>query len=277
MVDTELRPAPVPWGMALAVFKLDMRNSLAYVAAFGFQWVQIIFQVLMAYLLSLVISPSPKFGYGGHSGSYFSYLLVSFAFVSFQTTAIGSFSEWVREAQTIGVLEAMLATSTRLGSIILATGLWSFGLTTAKVLFYVLLGLLFGLDLHHVNLLTALVFLVLTIASVSPVGLLAAAMTMVFKKTGPIAQALQGLTNIFGGIYVPLSRLPAPMQVAGMLLPITHALNGFHAALYGASVYELRVEVYWLLGSTVVLMPLSLWAFSRAVHSARVDGTLGQY
>jgi ABC-2 type transport system permease protein len=277
MVDADLQSSSMPWTTAIAVFKLDMRNSLAYAAAFSFQWIQIIFQVMMAYLLSLVINPSAKFGYGGYAGSYFSYLLVSFAFVSFQTTAIGSFSEWVREAQTIGVLEAMLATSTRLGSIILATGLWSFGLTTVKVLFYVLLGLLFGLDLHHVNALTAFVFLILTVASVSPIGLLAAAMTMVFKKTGPITQALQGLTNIFGGIYVPLSRLPVPMQIAGTLLPITHALNGFHGALYGATLYDLRVEVYWLLGSTAVLLPVSLLAFSRAVHAARVDGTLGQY
>jgi ABC-type polysaccharide/polyol phosphate export permease len=260
-----------------AIFERDARNALSYSAYFYSQWFAIGVEVTIAFYLSLLILPSTKFGFHGHVGSYFAYLVVSFAFVTFQNNAMLSFAESVREGQTTGTLEAVLATPTALPLIILSTGVWSFGLTTLKVVFYFALAMCFGLDLHHVNPLTAIVFLVLTVAAVSPIGVFAAGATMLFKKTGPIAFSVNSATNLFGGVYIPLAKLPLALQWIGWMLPITHALNGFRGALYGASLRDMQTEIWWLVGLTAVLMPASLYLFSRAVHRAKVDGSLGLY
>jgi ABC-2 type transport system permease protein len=260
-----------------AIFVRDAKCALSYPAYFHSQWISIAVEVTIAYYLSLIVHPSAAFGSNGATGSYFTYLVVSFAFVTFQNNAMLSFAESVREGQTTGTLEAVLATPTSLSLIILGTGLWSFALTLARIVFYFLLAMCFGLNLHHMNWLTAAVFLVLTIVSVSPIGVFAAAATMVFKKTAPLAFAVNSATSLFGGVYLPLSKLPILLQAIGWMLPISHALNGFRGAVYGATLWDLRLEILWMIGLTAVLLPSSLYLFARTVQRGRHDGTLGQY
>jgi ABC-type polysaccharide/polyol phosphate export permease len=272
-----LGPLFVAFAKMGAIFKRDARIALSYPAYFHSQWIAIFVEVTIAYYLSLIVAPSSSFGVNGHAGSYFTYLVVSFAFVTFQNNAMLTFAESIREGQTTGTLEAVLATPTSLALIVLSTGLWSFALTLGRVVFYFALALCFGLNLHHMNWLTAFVFLILTIAAVSPIGVLAAAATMVWKKTTPLAFAMNSATSLFGGVYLPLTKLPIAIQCIGWMLPITHALNGFRAAVYGASLWDLRTEVAWMVGLTAVLMPVSLYLFARTVRRGRQDGTLGQY
>ncbi|HEV3091508.1 MAG TPA: ABC transporter permease [Candidatus Cybelea sp.] len=260
-----------------AIFVRDARCALSYPAYFHSQWIAIFVEVTIAYYLSLIVAPSSSFGVNGHVGSYFTYLVVSFAFVTFQNNAMLGFAESIREGQTTGTLEAVLATPTSLSLIVLGTGVWSFTLTLGRVIVYFLLALLFGLDLHHMNWVTGLVFLVLAILSVSPIGVLAAAATMVFKKTTPLAFSVNSATSLFAGVYLPLSKLPLPIQAIGWMLPITHALNGVRAAVYGATLWDMRSELAWLVGLTAVLLPTSLYLFARTVQRGRHDGTLGQY
>ncbi|HEY1429108.1 MAG TPA: ABC transporter permease [Candidatus Tumulicola sp.] len=260
-----------------AIFTRDAKTAISYPAYFHSQWVAIAVEVTIAYYLSLIVHPSSAFGVNGQTGSYFTYLVVSFAFVTFQNNAILSFAESIREGQTTGTLEAVLATPTSLSLIALGTGLWSFALTLTRVIVYFLLAMCFGLNLAHTNWLTAIVFLLLTIVAVSPIGVFAAAATMVFKKTQPLAFAVNSATSLFGGVYLPLTKMPIVLQAVGWMLPITHALNGVRGAIYGASLWDLRSEAFWMLGLTAVLLPVSLWVFARTVQRGRHDGTLSQY
>jgi len=280
MLYSGVRPMSATAGMFSkigAIFVRDARCALAYPAYFHSQWVSIAIEVTIAYYLSMIVAPSQAFGANGAVGSYFTYLVVSFAFVTFQNNAMLTFAESVREGQTTGTLEAVLATPTSLSLLVLGTGLWSFSLTLTRVVFYFLLAMLFGLRLHDMNWLTAAVFIVLTIAAVSPIGVLAAAATMAFKKTGPLAFAVNSATTLFGGVYLPLAKLPLGLQIVGALLPISHALTGVRGAVYGATLWDLRIEIAWMLGLTAVLLPSSLYIFARTVHRGRRDGTLGQY
>lgn len=265
------------WAKMRAIFMRDARCALSYPAYFHSQWISIGVEVTIAYYLSTIVAPSAAFGANGATGSYFTYLVVSFAFVTFQNNAMLSFAESVREGQTTGTLEAVLATPTSLSLIVLGTGLWSFALTLARVVCYFLIAMFFGLSLHHTNWLTAATFVVLTIFAVSPIGVFAAAATMVFKKTAPLAFAVNSATSLFGGVYIPLAKLPIALQAIGWMLPISHALIGLRAAIYGATLWQLRSEVLWLLGLTAVLMPSSLYVFARTVQRGRHDGSLGQY
>jgi lipooligosaccharide transport system permease protein len=154
---------------------------------------------------------------------------------------------------------------------------WSFALTAMQTGVYLLVAMAFGLNLSHLDPLTAVVFLVLTVAAVSPLGVLAAALAMVIKKTGPVEWISVSSANLFGGVFVPLASLPVALQFIGWCLPITHALNGFRAAAGGVPLGHVAADAIWLLGASIVLTPLSLWLFVRAVNKARVDGTLAMY
>ncbi len=100
---------------------------------------------------------------------------------------------------------------------------------------------------------------------------------MVIKKTGPVEWISTSTANLFGGVIFPLKGLPGALQIIGWCLPITHALNGFRAAVAGVPVAGVAGDAIWLLVASALLMPLSLWVFARAVQKARVDGTLSMY
>jgi ABC-2 type transport system permease protein len=245
--------------------------------SFWLGWVSIAGQVIAFYFLSKLIGPSKAFGFGGHATHYFDYVIVNLAFVEFQTVAIQSFQRAIRSDQMLGTLEAVLATPTSLPLIVLSSGLWAFTLTVLEVTVYLAIGALLGLDLTHTNLVTALVFLLLTVACMSPVGVLSAASIMTFKQLGPTNWVASGLAMLLGGVLFPVSKLPVFLQAVSWLLPITHALNGIRGAVGGASVAALAPDAFWMIACTIVLMPISLVAFASAVRRAKLDGTLGHY
>jgi ABC-2 type transport system permease protein len=230
----------------------------------------------MAFFLARLFGSNPKFGFHG-AASYFFFLTVNLAFVRFQQTALMSFAQGIRDAQTAGTLEVILATPTRLPVIVLSAGLWAFGFTALQTAVYLLVATLFGLDLHSANIGAAALFIGLTITCLSTVGVMAAAAVMTFKQVGPLDFLMAGATNLFGGVYFPLAMLPLPLQVIGWALPITHALSGIRGALHGEPLAQLAPDVIWLSVATIILLPVSLVIFAAAVRRAKIDGTLGQY
>ncbi len=68
------------------------------------------------------------------------------------------------------------------------------------------------------------------------------------------------------------------MQSISHILPITYSVNGMrHALLQGYTLGELAPELLTLLLFSVVLLPLSLFVFERAVLKVKAEGGLVQY
>lgn len=271
------RAPAAPLAKIAAIFRRDVRVALSYPGNFAISWLSIGIEVVIAWYISQLIAPSTKFGSAGHVSTYFQYLAINSAFLRFQTAALNNFAEAIRDGQLTGTLEVVLATPTTLPVLVLSSGVWSFALTSLQTLVFLAIAMIFGLDLAHVNVLTALVFLLLTVASTSPLGVLAAALAMVIKKTGPVEWISNSTASLFGGVYLPLASLPFALQAIGWCLPITHALAGFRAAAAGVPVWQVGHDAVWLLIASVILTPFSLWLFVRAVNKARVDGTLAMY
>jgi ABC-type multidrug transport system permease subunit len=271
------RAPAAPLAKIAAIFRRDARVALSYPGNFALSWLSIGIEVVIAWYISQLIAPSTKFGSGGHVATYFQYLAINSAFLRFQTAALNSFAEAIRDGQLTGTLEVVLATPTTLPVLVLSSGVWSFALTSMQTVVFLAIAMSFGLNLSHVNGVTAVVFLALTVASTVPLGVLAAALSMVIKKTGPIEWISNSTASLFGGVYLPLASLPFALQAIGWCLPITHALAGFRAAAAGVAVWQVAHDAVWLLIASVVLTPFSLWLFVRAVNKARVDGTLAMY
>lgn len=260
-----------------AIFLRDAKLAVSYEASFVVQWVGIFVGIMINYFVASLVQPSEKFGFAGQVGTYFNYLAVNLAFVRFQSTSLQSFAQVIREGQMQGTLEVVLSTPTGLSLIVLSGGLWAMTLTFAQTLVYLGLSIPFGLDLHKTNVLAAAVFLFLTVATLSPLGVMSAAITMVLKQTGPFDFVMTSLAYLFGGVYLPVAVLPHAAQFVAWILPITHALNGLRGAVAGATVRQLLPDALWLGVVTALLLPISLYLFDRAVRVAKIDGTLGQY
>jgi ABC-2 type transport system permease protein len=272
------RAPAAPLAKIAAIFRRDARVALSYPGNFAISWLSIGIEVVIAWYISQLVPASPKFSpTGAVAIGYFQYIAINSAFVRFQSAALNSFAESIRDAQLTGTLEIVLATPTRLTTLVLSSAAWSFTYTTLQTVLFLAIAVMFGLNLSHVDYVTTLVFLALTVGAVSPLGVLAAALSMVIKKTGPIEWLSVSTAALFGGVYLPLRYLPHWLQIIGWTLPITHALNGFRAAAAGVPLRAAASDAIWLLVASLVLMPFSLWVFAKAVGKARVDGTLSMY
>ncbi len=118
----------------------------------------------------------------------------------------------------------------------------------------------------------------LTVAAVSPLGVLAAALSMVIKKPGSDRVGLErDRADFRRGVHPALDA--AGLAAGRRVVPADHPRaqrlprRGRRRPDRGGR----GTTPLWLLVASVVLMPFSLWLFARAVNKARVDGTLAMY
>jgi ABC-2 type transport system permease protein len=152
-------------------------------------------------------------------------------------------------------------------------------MTTLRVLVFLSLGVLvFGLDLSGANVLAAVVVLLLSVVAFASIGIIAAGIIMIIKRGEPLTSLFGAFANLVGGIYYPVAILPDGLQLIARLIPITYAVRAMRLALLnGAPWADLLPDIGALLLFIVVLFPLAMFIFYRAVERARLDGSLAHY
>ena len=263
----------------LAFIWRDFINEATYKLAFIIQFFSIFISVLTLFFLSRLLGDVGLFHLEPYGGNYFAFVLIGIAFFSYLGVSIREVSKVIREGQMLGTLEALLVTQTSIPTIIISSTLYSFIWATFQVLAYLLLGtLLFGLTLGNANILSALSILLLTIISFSSIGIISASFVMVLKKGDPVAWVIGAVSGLLGGVYYPISVLPAWLQKISYLLPITYSLEAMRLALLkGYSLRDLSANIFVLIGFSVTMLPLSILIFKYAVKRAKTDGSLTHY
>ncbi len=205
--------------------------------------------------------------------------MIGVAFGGYFGLGLSSFASNLRQAQTTGVLEAMLTTPISIPMIILASSQWDYLFTTLKVFVYLILGVGFlNVQLGDVNYLAACVILILTIITFSSLGIIAASFIMVLKRGDPITWAFNALSVLLGGVYYPISILPDWLQIIARIFPITYTLEAMRKALLTSATFsELLPEIIALSIFSIILLPLSLYIFKYSVRRAKIDGSLTHY
>jgi len=262
-----------------AFLKRDFQLEISYRLAFFLQFFGIFFSIAVYYFISRLIGDAASPYLEAYGGDYFSFVLIGIAFSGYFGVGLSSFSSSLRQAQTTGTLEAMLSTPTSFAAIILSSSLWSYLMTTLRVLVYLSLGALFlQVDLQSGNISAALIILILTVISFSSLGILAASFIMVLKRGNPVIWLFGSLSSLFGGVYFPITVMPAWLQTFSYFIPVTYSLRGMRLALLQDAPFSaLTTDILALLGFSLVLLPLGLLSFRFAVNKARADGSLTHY
>jgi ABC-2 type transport system permease protein len=267
-----------------AFFYRDLLHEVSYRVNFLFQLTGSFFFVTTWFFISRFVAgafqPPPDLP----GVSYFSFVLVGFAFFQYLQSTLASFSTKIRREQLTGTLEAMLVTPTRPSLVILGSTLWDYLMTTFRVVTILALGVLlarfFGeeVGLQVAGLPAFLLLMVLTMAAFAGVGILSAAFTLWLKRGDPVNYLISALSALLGGVFFRVEVMPTWVQHVAQFLPITHALRALRLALLtGAGPGAVMGEMQALAAFAVVLIPLGLGAFALALRQARIEGTLVQY
>ncbi|MFQ5456909.1 MAG: ABC transporter permease [Myxococcota bacterium] len=262
---------------ALAFLRRDLLLQSSYRLAFLLNLVGILFSVAIFYYLGELIGPAIAGRLGGID--YFSFVLIGIAFYNYLGTALNSFSGSIRQAQLTGTLEPVLVTPVAIPTMLFGSSLYSFLYTSLTAIAYLAVAaIFFDFDLSRANLAAAFLTLGLTVLAFSGLGILSASFTLRWKRGDPLAFFLGTASALLGGVYFPVEIIPDWLERVAAWIPLTYALTAMRGALLeGATVSRLAGDLSVLAAFAVVLVPLSVLAFSRALVAARRAGTISQY
>jgi ABC-2 type transport system permease protein len=262
-----------------AFFLRDWRIQLSYPIALALEFAGILFTTFFYFFLSRLLGDAPTPYLAAYGGDYFAFALIGLSLQFYSGTGLDSFVRSVREAQMTGTLEAMLLTPTRLSTIILSSCIWDYSLTTVRAGVALVVGILLaGLRLEQGNVGAAVLILLLTIVAFSSIGVIAAAFIIVFKRGNPVAWFFNTVATLVGGVFYPVEIMPQPLQWVSKVVPLTHAVRAMRRALLlDMPTRDLLPDIGILVLFCLILVPLSLFIFRRAVNRARRDGSLTHY
>ena len=263
----------------LAFLKKDFLCESSYKISFIFNIIAVLTTVLIYYFIDRLFGQRITPHLAPYGTSYFSYVLISLAFFGYIGTGMGSFAAQIQREQIQGTWEAVMLTPTPLTTVLFAMGTWNFLLATLDIVIYALLGLfVFRLDLSRTHWPALLLVTFFSVTSFSALGILSSAFIIVFKRGNPVSWIVNSVEGLIGGVYFPITVLPAWLQACANFLPITYAIRAIQLAVHkGYGLRELKTELLFLCLFTGVLLPLALLVFRCAVQKAKRIGSLAQY
>ena len=136
--------------------------------------------------------------------------------------------------------------------------------------------LLFKLDLSHANYLAALAIFAASTVPLLGLGIFTSILPLLSPEKGDqMAFAVQGVLLLISGVYYPVTVLPLPLHLAGIVSPLTYTLSGVREALlHGRSLGGSLPDIGILLLMGAILVPASVLCFRAAEMRAKRLGLL---
>jgi ABC-2 type transport system permease protein len=264
---------------AASFIKRDFIIESSYKLNFILTLLNSAFPVVSFFFIGQLMEKTQPAGLQKYGGEYFPFALIGIAFLRFFQLAVDTFSTSIKRAQMAGCLEAILSSQTDTKSVVLMSSYYSFLSAGVQLLFMFLLGgVLFDFTFANANFLTAGVVFLASLMTFVSLGILSAAGTLILKQGEPLGWLFGAVSGLLGGAMFPIDIMPAWLQLLSYLFPITYALDAIRlAVLEGYTLPMLTSQLAVLVGMSVLLFPLSLMVFKRAVEKGKRDGTLMQY
>jgi ABC-2 type transport system permease protein len=155
---------------------------------------------------------------------------------------------------------------------------YNFAWTLVRVALMLVAGWVLGATIDWIQLPSAMLLLLLIIMAYVPIGLMAAAIYLAFRTTGPLPTGVMIVSSLLGGVYYPTHVVPSWLEHISGAIPLTYGLRALRQVLLeGASLASVRGDVGILLLMTALLFAAAIWMFSAAMSYARRTGSLSYY
>jgi len=205
------------------------------------------------------------------------YLALGALVWSYLSTVFEAISETITWERWEGTIEYTLMAPVSRTTHLLGSSLFSVTyslLRTALIL--VVLGLFFHLDLGHANVLSSLVIVALSSLSFLGIGIMAAALPLLFTERGTqMTFVMSAGLLLVSGVYYPITVLPRWMQLLSTISPANYALDAIRrAVMYRAGLAALWPDIWPLVLIGALTIPLGLLIFRRAERYAKRTGRL---
>ena len=261
-----------------AFIRRDWAVAKAYRASLVLQVVGLVGSLATFFFIGRLVDAGDAGSNPELARGYFPYVVVGLAVLVVLQAGLTSFATRLREDQVSGTLEALFSTPISPTVVVVGSALFEMVRATllgiaAVVLAIVFFGVELSSDAH--GLAAALVAFVGCVLLISALGVVLAAVTIVFKRAQALLGFVVAAVALLSGIYYPLEVLPAGLEAVASALPFTWGLDALRAGLLSGEV-EWR-QLGGVLAAAAVALPVALLVFGRAVDRARRDGSLTDF
>ncbi|MFL5884725.1 MAG: ABC transporter permease [Thermoleophilaceae bacterium] len=261
-----------------AFVRRDLAITRSYRLALAAQAAATLLALFVAFHVSKLIEPRGFEDAAGIDTSYFSWVVIGLAMLRMVHAAAATPPMKLREEQTMGTFEALVATPTSPEVLLLAGAVYEVTLAFVQGVVVLLIAALFfhfQLNAGALDVLAALVAAVGTVGCFLAVGMMLAALGVVVKRIGTVATMVPTIVAVLGGVYFPIALMPGALHTLAKLLPINWGLDVMRHALLDGSVPA--GELAAVVATAVAGMLVSVVALRVAVDRARSAGTLAHY
>ena len=268
-------------GRVRAFVVRDFQLAVSYRLEFFMRIMSILFVTTTLYFIAQIFAGRFDTPYEQWRDPFLAWI-TALPFLNYFMVGFSSLATAIRSEQSQGTLEGVLMTPITVPTLIVASSAWDFLLATFHSFLYLFFGwVLFGVQ-YRGSFLLALLFLVLTTLVLASVGILSASFAMVFKRGDPFGIIIGTGSALFSGVFFPTQLLSSVagrgFGVVSRLFPTTYGIDGIRRVLIqGQGFNEVRDPLVTLVIFLALLLPFSLWVFTRAVRRAKREGSLIQY
>jgi len=265
----------------------ELRASYAFVERninlskryWGWELVFLCYSVAGALSVLYIGRAAQEFGASStlDTGRLILYLTVGALAWSYLSAVFDSISETISYERWEGTIEyTMMAPVFRITHL-LGTAAFSviYGVVRTGIIL-VIIGLLFGVDLRHVNIGGTTAVIALGSLSFMGLGIMAAILPLLFTERGSqMTHIISATLLLVSGVYYPINVLPAWMQGLAHVTPTLYTLDGMRAAIIdGQGITQIWPSLLGLTLTGIVTIPLGVALFLRAEHFAKRTGRL---
>lgn len=258
----------------LAVVRRDLHVYMSYRSRLVSQILTAVFSLTLFYYVSRLVHVT---GFRSHN-AYFGFVVVGISLIGVMYSCF-SIPELVRQELIAGTFDRLLLSP--FGAIRSVIAMTLFPMMYSFVLSAITLTLgctIFGLELHWSTVPLAVPVMLLALLAFLPFGILFAALTVVIKQGNVGTSWVIALLTIVGGLYFPVSLLPAWLQTIAKLQPFTAATDILRHLLVNSSLGEAPTgALLKLAGFAAVLLPVSILVLARSIQFGQQRGTIIEY
>jgi ABC-2 type transport system permease protein len=262
----------------VAMFRADLRSALTYRFQLVLSIVGILVSIVPIFFISGALQPLMAESIRNEGAQYFGFIVVGTVTFLFISGAVSALPAALSGGIRTGTLEALLSTPASVPTLL--SGLISYNFAWISLRTLVMLGAATVLGAQFVwsNSLLSLVILLLIVLAYLGFGVLAAALVLAFRTTGPFTKAVLSLSGLLGGVYYPTSVIPSWIHELTVFVPLTYGLRALRRAfMEGAPLASVAEDVVILGALAAVLLVFSLVVFQYTLQHAKKAGTLAQY
>jgi len=205
--------------------------------------------------------------------NFTTYLIIGLAFNSYLTQSL----TLVQKTINPWALEEVLVSPTSLRTFIVGSSLWGFIWSTAVVVVYLFIGVVFfGVDLS-INVAGTLIVLALGVGTFLGFSMIGAGILIITKQGDPVTALITIATTLFGNVLFPPQVMPPLLQAISYLLPQYYFFTSIRLMLTGWTIEMILPNLMVLALMFAIIVPLGYGVYAWCLKTARKNGTLSWF